>query len=121
MLDFKNIREVSSKMLVKARTYTEAFWQKIFDNLDFTETEIGIKIFEFCDETPFPKEWDYLEIFETLYFIVEYNCYGDIRVIFYPDIPCEDVAFRLSSECLLDNNFIQVNERTFILSNVNKI
>lgn len=122
MLNFKNVRKATEDMLVKAKECTENFWQevfKIFEDYDTTDCLVYYDVIDFPCVLISRKLYD---MFFTLEFEVHRTCYGKITVKFTkPTDEKTEVAFQLSSECLLENHFTCVDDCTFVLSNVHEI
>ena len=118
MLNFENLQEVARKMRVVSSDYVEAFWQNIFDNVEFEDDYFDANIFEYslsdCNEC---TKLDPKGVLDGLDFTVSINCCGWLIVTFDSDCVGSD-AFELSAKCLLKNHFIisDDNEMEFILN-----
>lgn len=121
MLDWTNVRKTTEQMLVMSRAYTEKFWQEVFNLFDEVDEEYierdGLT-FEDPDADFFPEDERY--IFTSLKFAVNRDCFGKITVVFVERgyKHHDEIGFRLSADCLLNNHFTRVDENTFVLQSV---
>ena len=118
MLNFANLQQVTKRMNEVSFAYTENFWQKIFDNLNFDEENISLAGKDFGGKNGFPEDADPKELFFVFSFTVNYSCLGDITIYFEDDMyshtECASELF-LFEEVLRKNGFTEVeNEHTFV-------
>ena len=115
MLNFENIRQITNEMKVDALIYAENFWQKIFDILKFDKDYPIYDSHEFSIGE-FPDDADPNDFFDDMHFSVEYNCFNQITIYFYPDMPTNDdkyPKYRLLEEVLLKNGFVKIEDENF--------
>ena len=111
MLNFNKMRKLSYKMKNESFAYAERFLQKIFDSLEFNEDYTFSDGYDFY-KAVFPEGADPNEQLEDVYFNVDYNCTGEIAVIFRYNEPFFSVPVTSSIlyEVLLKNGFTRIDE-----------
>ena len=111
MLNFNKMRKISNKMNNASFAYAERFLQKIFDSLEFNEDYTFSDGYDFYKEV-FPEGADPKEQFEDINFNVDYNCTGEIAVIFRYNEPFSSIPVTCSIlyEVLLKNGFTRIDE-----------
>ena len=114
MLNFDKMRKLSGKMLEQAYVYAEAFWQGVFDSIEFNAD------YPFCDDYEgikefFPEGADPNEQFENVSFMIEYDCKGEFAVIFRYDEPHAHIPVTISvlQEVLVKNGFARVVDEDY--------
>lgn len=112
MLNFENMRKLTGHMLSESRAYTEGFVQKILDNIFFDKEQLSEDSVHFSCSFK-SEDLDPLGIFETVEFWVEFDCYGKICFEFREESAVDIPAFRLLSECLLNNGFVRTDNLQF--------
>jgi len=105
MLNFENMRKLTSHMLSESRAYTEGFVQKVLDNIFFDKEQLAEDSVHFSCSFK-SEDLDPLGIFEAVEFWVEFDCYGKICFQFREGSDQDAPAFRLLSECLINNGFV---------------
>lgn len=119
MLKFDNMRKLTNKMMDKSFAYAEVFLQKVFDSLNFDEDYTFADSYEFYRGV-FPEDADPQDVFENMYFKIEYDCTGAIWVSFKSEnfssnaLPCS-----ILQEVLLKNGFNRSDEESLIIFNRN--
>ena len=111
MLNFENMRNVTDEMFNQSFAYAENFLQFIFDSLKFCNDWPFVDVYEF-DKTSYPDGADPDDRFENAYFIIEYTCFGQLRVKFNqePYIYDESPEHSMLQEVLQKNGFVMMED-----------